>query len=109
MKIKDILGQGKPTLSFEVFPPKTEDKYESVEKLSLIHISCQRQHSRYAEAALRDRVFFYRKLYRGHIHGRSDGPHAERKRPVSGVENQFYLHEPGGKAGRICRDRVEWQ
>ena len=32
MKIKDILGQGKPKLSFEVFPPKTEDKYESVEK-----------------------------------------------------------------------------
>ena len=32
MKIKDILGQGKPTLSFEVFPPKTEDKYESVEQ-----------------------------------------------------------------------------
>ena len=32
MKIKDILGQGKPTLSFEVFPPKTEDKYESVER-----------------------------------------------------------------------------
>ena len=31
MKIKDILNQGKPTLSFEVFPPKTEDKYESVE------------------------------------------------------------------------------
>lgn len=35
MKIKDILGQGKPTLSFEVFPPKTEDKYESVEKAAL--------------------------------------------------------------------------
>lgn len=32
MKIKDILSQGKPTLSFEVFPPKTEDKYESVEQ-----------------------------------------------------------------------------
>lgn len=32
MKIKDILGQGKPTLSFEVFPPKTEDKYEAVEQ-----------------------------------------------------------------------------
>lgn len=31
MKIRDILSQGKPTLSFEVFPPKTEDKYESVE------------------------------------------------------------------------------
>ena len=31
MKIKDILSQGRPTLSFEVFPPKTEDKYESVE------------------------------------------------------------------------------
>lgn len=31
MKIKDILAQGRPTLSFEVFPPKTEDKYESVE------------------------------------------------------------------------------
>lgn len=32
MKIKDILGQGKPTLSFEVFPPKTEDRYDSVEQ-----------------------------------------------------------------------------
>lgn len=32
MKIKDILSQGKPTLSFEVFPPKTEDRYESVER-----------------------------------------------------------------------------
>ena len=32
MKIRDILAEGKPTLSFEVFPPKTEDKYESVEK-----------------------------------------------------------------------------
>lgn len=32
MKIKDILSQGKPTLSFEVFPPKTQDKYETVEK-----------------------------------------------------------------------------
>lgn len=30
MKIKDILASGRPTLSFEVFPPKTEDKYESV-------------------------------------------------------------------------------
>ena len=32
MKIRDILGQGRPTLSFEVFPPKTEDKYETVEE-----------------------------------------------------------------------------
>lgn len=32
MKIREILNQGKPTLSFEVFPPKEEDKYESVEK-----------------------------------------------------------------------------
>ena len=31
MKIRDILAEEKPTLSFEVFPPKTEDKYESVE------------------------------------------------------------------------------
>ena len=31
MKIIDILNQKKPTLSFEVFPPKTEDHYESVE------------------------------------------------------------------------------
>lgn len=35
MKIRDILNQGKPTLSFEVFPPKTEDKYESVEQAAL--------------------------------------------------------------------------
>ena len=32
MKIKDILADGRPTLSFEVFPPKTADAYESVEK-----------------------------------------------------------------------------
>ena len=31
MKIRDILAGGRPTLSFEVFPPKTEDAYESVE------------------------------------------------------------------------------
>lgn len=31
MKIIDILNQKQPTISFEVFPPKTEDKYESVE------------------------------------------------------------------------------
>lgn len=35
MKIRDILRKGKPTLSFEVFPPKTEDKYESVEKAAM--------------------------------------------------------------------------
>lgn len=33
MKIKDILAQGKPTLSFEVFPPKVQDNYNSVEQL----------------------------------------------------------------------------
>lgn len=32
MKISDIFATGKPTLSFEVFPPKTSDKYEVVEK-----------------------------------------------------------------------------
>lgn len=32
MKIKEILSKGKPTLSFEVFPPKAEDKYDSVEE-----------------------------------------------------------------------------
>ena len=35
MKIRDILGQGRPTLSFEVFPPKTEDKYETVEQAAV--------------------------------------------------------------------------
>lgn len=32
MKIRDILRKETPTLSFEVFPPKTEDKYETVEQ-----------------------------------------------------------------------------
>lgn len=32
MKIKEILAKGEPILSFEVFPPKTEDKYDSVER-----------------------------------------------------------------------------
>ncbi len=32
MKIKDIFAQESPTLSFEVFPPKTADNYESVER-----------------------------------------------------------------------------
>ena len=32
MKIRDILAEGKPTLSFEVFPPKTQDAFASVEQ-----------------------------------------------------------------------------
>ncbi len=32
MKISEILEKKQPTLSFEVFPPKTDDLYESVEK-----------------------------------------------------------------------------
>ena len=32
MKLKDVLNDGKLNLSFEVFPPKTSDKFESVEK-----------------------------------------------------------------------------
>lgn len=35
MKIRDILGQGKPTISFEVFPPKTAENYESVKTAAL--------------------------------------------------------------------------
>lgn len=35
MKIRDILNTQQPTLSFEVFPPKTEDKYESVERAAV--------------------------------------------------------------------------
>lgn len=35
MKIKEILGRGEPTISFEVFPPKTADNYESVKKAAL--------------------------------------------------------------------------
>lgn len=30
MKLTELFASGKPTLSFEVFPPKTSDKYESV-------------------------------------------------------------------------------
>ena len=32
MKIRDILKENEVTLSFEIFPPKTDDKYESVER-----------------------------------------------------------------------------
>ena len=32
MKIKDLLASKKPTISFEVFPPKTEDDFESVDR-----------------------------------------------------------------------------
>ena len=32
MKISEMLKSGKPTLSFEVFPPKTDSAYESVEQ-----------------------------------------------------------------------------
>lgn len=35
MKITEILAKGEPTLSFEVFPPKTEDRLESVETAAL--------------------------------------------------------------------------
>jgi len=30
MKLTELFGRGKPMLSFEVFPPKTDDKYDSV-------------------------------------------------------------------------------
>ena len=30
IKVSEIIKENKPTLSFEVFPPKTEDKYEGV-------------------------------------------------------------------------------
>ena len=32
LKIKDILAEGRPTLSFEVFPPKVESDYADVER-----------------------------------------------------------------------------
>ena len=35
MKIKDILNREKPSLSFEVFPPKTQDKFETVGRAAL--------------------------------------------------------------------------
>ena len=35
MKIIDIINGEKPSLSFEVFPPKTSDKFNSVEKPAL--------------------------------------------------------------------------
>ena len=30
MKLTELFGRGRPMLSFEVFPPKTDDKYDSV-------------------------------------------------------------------------------
>lgn len=35
MKIKEILAKKEPMLSFEVFPPKTGDHYETVEKAAV--------------------------------------------------------------------------
>lgn len=35
MKITEIISAEKPSLSFEVFPPKTSDKFETVEKAAL--------------------------------------------------------------------------
>lgn len=35
MKIRDILQKDRPTISFEVFPPKTMDNYASVEKATM--------------------------------------------------------------------------
>ena len=35
MKIRDILAEEKPTLAFEVFPPKSADNYQSVETAAL--------------------------------------------------------------------------
>ena len=34
MKIIDIIKSGKPSISFEVFPPKTSDSFESVKTAS---------------------------------------------------------------------------
>lgn len=35
MKITEILSQEKPVLSFEVFPPKKESAYETVEQAAV--------------------------------------------------------------------------
>ena len=35
MTVKQILKDNEVTISFEVFPPKTDDKFESVEKASM--------------------------------------------------------------------------
>ncbi len=35
MKISEIIKSGKPSLSFEVFPPKTSESYESIKKSAL--------------------------------------------------------------------------
>ena len=35
MKIRDIIGQEKATLSFEVFPPKKDTDFASVEAAAL--------------------------------------------------------------------------
>ena len=39
MKISQLLKEKPVTLSLEVFPPKTSEKYEATAALSLIHIS----------------------------------------------------------------------
>ena len=39
MKIRDILAEGKPTLSFEVFPPKTDSDFEKVKEVKNVEDS----------------------------------------------------------------------
>lgn len=35
MKLKQLFSEGRPMLSFEVFPPKTTAKYDSIQKATL--------------------------------------------------------------------------
>ena len=63
MKLSELMNKRIPTLSFEVFPPKTTDGYESVEKAILKNVlgevlrDLRKQNKCYVKYEVKQRCF----------------------------------------------------